>query len=302
MNRCVVIGNRGQDGRLLTEYLQARGDPVIGIGRGELDLLNPAAVAEFLKQSDPTHLYYLAAFHHSSEDHQEISDADLFRRSFYTHVQGLVSCLEGIRCVSPSVRLFYAASSHVFGKPDDFPQTEKTPVRPENIYGISKAAGVEACRYYRRRYGLHASCGILYNHESGYRKETFVSRKIIKGALAIARGERKELLLGALDAAIDWGYAPDYVQAMTMIAESDPAEDYIVATGELHTVAEFAEAVFARLGLDWRRYVTVDPLLITKDPSRLLGDASKLREKTGWRPATGFPEMLDLLTAQALHE
>lgn len=302
MKRCVVIGSMGQDGRLLTEYLQKRGDSVIGVGRGELDLLNLAAVMDFLRASDPTHLYYLPAFHHSSEDRQEISDSDLFRRSFDTHVQGLVSFLEGIRSVSPAVRLFYAASSHVFGKTDDFPQTEKTPFQPENIYGISKAAGVEVCRYYRRRYGIHASCGILYNHESGYRKETFVSRKIIKGALAIARGERKELLLGDTDAAIDWGYAPDYVQAMAMIAECDPADDYIVATGELHTVAEFAEAVFTRLGLDWRRYVVVDPLLITKEPSRLLGDASKLRERTGWRPTTGFTETVDQLTTQALHE
>ena len=302
MNRCVVIGSQGQDGRLLTEYLQKRGDIVTGVGRGELDLINPSEVMDFLRTSETSHLYYLPAFHHSSEDRQGISDADLFRRSFETHVQGLVSFLEGIRCVSPATRLFYAASSHVFGKPTDFPQTEKTPFQPENIYGISKAAGVEACRYYRRRYGIYASCGILYNHESGYRKETFVSQKIIKGALAIARGERKELLLGDMDAAIDWGYAPDYVQAMTMITESDTADDYIVATGELHTVSQFVEAVFARLGLDWRRHVVVDPLLITKEPSRLLGDASKLRGKTDWRPTIGFTEMVDLLTTQALHE
>ena len=302
MNRSLIIGNRGQDGRLLSEHLLQRGDFVAGIGRGDLDLLDPTAVAGFLRDLAPTHVYYLAAFHQSSQDRQVISDAELFRRSFDTNVHGLVTILEAICRAAPSVRVFYAASSHVFGQPEEMPQTEKTPFRPENIYGISKAAGVEACRYYRNLHGLHVSSGILYNHESPHRKESFVSRKIIKGAVSIARGERQELHLGNLEAAIDWGYAPDFIRAMVSIGESDFASDYIVATGELHTVGEFVETAFQTLGLDWKRHVVVDPQLLTKAQSRLQGDASKLNAKTGWHPSVSFHEMVQLLTFQALHE
>jgi GDPmannose 4,6-dehydratase len=300
MNRSVIIGHRGQDGRLLCEYLQRRGDFVTGVGHGDLDLLDSAAVSAFLKESAPTHIYYLAAFHHSSEDLQLISDAELFLKSFETHVHGLVMLLEEIRRAALSVRVFYAASSHVFGQPEEVPQTEKTPFRPKNIYGISKAAGVEVCRYYRKKHGLLVSCGILYNHESSHRKESFVSRKIIKGAVAIARGERSELQLGNLEAAIDWGYAPDFVRAMVSIAELDSPSDYIVATGELHTVAEFVETVFDTLGLDWEKHVVVKPQLLTKEPLRLQGDISKLNAKTGWHPTVSFHEMVQLLTSQAL--
>ena len=300
MNRSVIIGHRGQDGRLLGDYLQRRGDFVTGVGHGDLDLLDSAAVSAFLRESAPTHIYYLAAFHHSSEDLQLISDAELFLKSFETHVHGLVTLLEEIRRTALSVQVFYAASSHVFGQPEEVPQTEQTPFRPENIYGISKAAGVEVCRYYRKKHGLHVSCGILYNHESSHRKESFVSRKIIKGAVAIARGERSELQLGNLEAAIDWGYAPDFVRAMVSIAELDSPSDYIVATGELHTVAEFVETAFDTLGLDWEKHVVVNPQLLTKEPLRLQGDISKLNAKTGWHPTVSFHEMVQLLTSQAL--
>jgi GDPmannose 4,6-dehydratase len=292
MNRCAIIGHKGQDGRILAECLRQEGHIVIGVGRGDLDLLDQMAVEAFLRAECPDHIYYLAAYHHSSEDRLEISDAELFRRSFDTHLHGVVSFLEGIRQVSPTARLFYAASSHVFGRPGDSPQTETTPFSPENIYGISKAAGVEACRFYRRNHRVHASCGILYNHESQYRSEKFVSQKIIQGALAIARGERDRLTLGNLNAAIDWGYAPDFVRAMKHILALDSAGDFIVATGETHTVGEFAELAFSALGLDWRRHVEVNPALLTKTQSLLVGDSTKLKAATGWQPTIDFAKMV----------
>lgn len=299
MSRCAIIGHKGQDGRLLGESLQQQGHTVIGVGRGDLDLLDVAAVKAFLRTERPDHLYYLAAYHHSSEDRVEISEAELFRLSFDTHLHGLVGCLEGIRQAAPKARLFYAASSHIFGQPEDSPQTELTPFQPQNIYGISKAAGIEACRYYRRTHGTHAACGILYNHESPYRSANFVSQKIIRGALAIARAESDHLTLGNIDAAIDWGYAPDFVEAMTRILALDSAEDFIVATGQTHTVGEFAEQAFAALGLNWRKHVKVNPSLLTKTQSLLVGDSAKLRNATGWQPTIGFSEMvLYLLNTQ----
>jgi len=295
MNRCVIIGYKGQDGRLLSESLHHEGHEVIGLGRGDLDLLDPKAVLDFLCIKRPDHLYYLAATHHSSEDQVPISDPELFRRSFDLHLHGLVSFLEGIRKGSPDTRLFYAASSHVFGQPKESPQTENTPFHPQNIYGISKVAGVEACRFYRNAYRVHASCGILYNHESSYRAEKFVSQKIIKGALAIARGERDHLTLGNLNASIDWGYAPDFIEAMKQILLLDESGDFIIATGEPHTVGEFVEIAFGELGLNWQQWVKVNPALITKEQSQLVGDSSKLKAATGWQPTLSFTQMVSLL-------
>jgi len=296
MSRSAIIGHKGQDGRILGECLRHAGHAVIGVGRGDLDLSSGDAVESFLREEHPDRIYYLAAYHNSSEARDPIPTAELFRRSFDTHLHGLVSFLEGMRRVLRSARLFYAASSHVFGQPEeDSPQTERTPFRPQTIYGISKAAGVEACRFYRRKHGVHAACGILYNHESAYRAETFVSKKIIRGALAIARGECDRLTLGSLDAAVDWGYAPDYAEAMTRILARDEPDDFIVATGETHTVREFAGLVFDALGLDWRLYVDENPGVIAGTHAALVGDPSKLRAATGWRPTVGFAEMVQLL-------
>ena len=295
MSRCVIIGHNGQDGRLLTESLKKSGHHVIGIGRGDLDLLNAEAVQKFLQKERPDSLYYLAAYHHSSEDLVKISDLELFRHSVEINLQGVISFLEGIRLGSPNTHLFYAASSHIFGQPENSPQTENTPFHPQNVYGISKAAGVEACRYYRRTHGIHASCGILYNHESNYRSEKFVSQKIIRSALAISREESDRLILGDLNAEIDWGYAPDFVEAMIRIVALDKADDFIIATGETHTVIEFVEIAFNELGLNWQSYVEVNSALLTKSQSKLVGDSSKLKAATGWQPTLNFKEMVLLL-------
>lgn len=298
--RCLIIGHKGQDGRLLTEQLQARGSEIRGIGRDDIALGDRDAIAQLLALYRPDEIYYLAAFHHSSEEAHSLSDAELTRLSFAVHRDGIVSWLEEIARTNLPARVFYAASSHVFGRPDASPQNEDTPLQACNIYGASKAAGIEACHHYRRSHGTYVSCGILYNHESPYRSEKFVSQKIVRGAVAIQRGEQSRLILGNLDAAIDWGYARDYADAMTRILALPKPDDFIIATGETHTVREFADLAFAELGLSWQSYVDVQPSILQKDLPKLVGDSSKLRSHTGWHPTVNFPEMVSLMVKGAI--
>ncbi|PWU05531.1 MAG: GDP-mannose 4,6-dehydratase [Verrucomicrobia bacterium] len=300
MKSCAIIGCDGQDGKLLSEQLQAEGHHVVGIRRNTLNISDRNEVITFLSELNPQEVYYLAAFHHSSEDEIKIDDAELFNKSFAVHLHGLVHFLEGIKQSAPACRLLYAASSHVFGEPALSPQNENTPLQPRNVYAISKVAGMEACRYYRKNHGVYAASAILYNHESPYRKAKFVSQKIICGALSIKQGKQEELVLGNLDAAIDWGYAPDYVDAMRRCIRLKQADDFIVATGETHTVREFVEIVFDEVGLDWKKHVRTNPQLLTKSTMPLKGDATKLRLATGWRPTMDFVTMVkSLLHAQS---
>jgi GDPmannose 4,6-dehydratase len=302
MSKSVIIGHAGQDGVFLSRRLSGLGDEVVGVGRGDLNLLDAEAVRTFLLREKPDSVYYLAAHHHSSQDRELPQDGDLFRKSFDVHVHGAVSFLDAIALHSPKTRFFYAASSHVFGSAKESPQNEATPFQPLNIYAISKCAGVEACRFYRAKHGVHASCGIMYNHESELRSERFVSQKIVRGAVAVSRGEADGIRLGDLDARIDWGYAPDYVEAMTMIVAEESPDDYVVASGITRSVREFASAAFSKLGLNWEKFVTVDPGLVFRgDRIVLAGDYGKLRSRTGWHPKTSFDQMIDLMMYAALH-
>jgi GDPmannose 4,6-dehydratase len=212
----------------------------------------------------------------------------------------LVHFLEAIRRFSPATRLFYAASSHVFGSPRVPLQDEDTPLAPANVYGVTKAAGLLTCRYYRAVHGVYAAAGILYNHESPLRGPGFVSQKIVSGAVDIKCGRRDRLVLGDLSAAVDWGYAPDYVEAMRLILRLPRAEDFVVATGRKRTVRDFVKAVCRRLDLDWRACVAENPGVLTKKKAVLVGNAAKLRRLTGWKPSVDFDGMVDRLVAAAL--
>ncbi len=301
MKRVVIVGPRGQDGRLLRESLEARGDEVIGFGREDGPLTDRAKVAALLSARQPHEVYYLAAYHHSAEDAVAEDDAECYRRSEEVHVAGLLSFLEGIRAQSPSTRLVYAASSHIFGEPASSPQDESTPLQPVNIYGITKAAGVHCCRFYRQSRGVFATVGILYNHESPYRKKTFVSQKIVQGALAIQAGRESKLAMGNLSARVDWGSARDYVHAMQLTLALDQPDDFVIATGETHTVGEFVEIVFSALDLDWRAHVVENPALLRKNAITLCGNPRRLRERAGWQPTFSFQSMTEELLTHARH-
>lgn len=309
MKSAVVVGSEGQDGRLLFDSLKARGLRLAGLGRGRargvkgalrpVDVLAPRQVEAFIGRFKPDEVYFLAAFHHSAED-APLDPIELFRRSSDIHLRALVHFLEAISRRRPSCRLFYASSSHVFGASSRKPLDESAPLRPADVYGLTKAAGMLACRYYRQQRGVFASTGIFFNHESALRRPGFVSRKIVQGAVAIKRGRARELVLGDLSARVDWGYAPDYVEAMQAILRHERPDDFVVASGRTHSVKDFAAAAFSELGLNWKDWVRTDPLLLTKKRVALLGDPGKLRRRTGWRPRTSFEGMVRALVRAEL--
>lgn len=290
----IIVGSGGQDGQLLHSHLLGLGYTVIGLTRHNIDILNTNAVSTLVSDSQPAEIYYLAAYHHSSED-QVPDDVTVFGKSFNTHVSGLINFLSAIAEHSPSSRLFYASSSLIFGNSQGEIQTERSALNPANPYAISKVAGMMVCRFYRAERNVFASSGILYNHESPLRSPRFVTRKIVQSAVNIYRTGSGKLRLGDIDAIVDWGYAPDYVDAIHKVLQTDAPRDFIVATGNGHSVREFVSLAFSLLRLDYREYVVSDPDLLSRSSPSRLGDSSLLREKTGWKPKTSFEEMVAIL-------
>ena len=315
--RALIIGSAGQDGRLLfTERSKSASVLGVDVGPAEahgraaedvaralpraLSVENAEEMLTLVEAYAPDEIYYLAARHHSSEQSPDV--ASELRESLRVNTLALVNVLEAVRRHAPRCRVFYAGSSHMFGTPVGRQQDERTPYAPSNPYAISKVAGAHACALYRARHGLHVSVGILYNHESPLRAGQFVSQRIVRGARSAAEDPGFKLTLGSLTAVVDWGYAPDYVDAMMRIVAADAPDDYVVATGEPHTVQEFVELAFRAVGIDWRERVLVDPVRVAlPTPGAatgvLVGDASKLRARTGWKPSVTFAEMVSLLVA-----
>jgi GDPmannose 4,6-dehydratase len=308
--RAIIVGCNGQDGRILFDHLLANDYSVVGIARNgvrthaaqspaQVDILDAVQVASLVREFQPTEIYYLAAFHHSSEDTIRLDSRQLFEASHKIHVSGLINFLQALVDHCPPGKLFYAASSLIFGDPPTDRQDEQTPLNPTCVYGITKTAGIQTCRFYRHKHSIHASVGILYNHESPYRRPAFVSQKIVRGAIRIKAGLQDKLVLGNLSATVDWGWAADYVNGMHRIVNLVQADDFIVATGQPHTVGDFVEAAFGQLGLDWGRYVEENASLLPRDRPSLIGDSSKLHQLTGWCPTVGFAEMIDKLLSAA---
>ena len=304
MNKtALIVGSSGQDGKIALEYLVKKGYSVIGIDKDAVVTENPdwkdivdiskkEEIFELLRKVQPDEIYYLAAFHQSSED-KTMEDLELFHISYQVNVSGLLYFLEGIKQRSPRSKLFYAASSLIFGDADEEEQTELTPFRPNSIYGITKLDGLLACRYYREKYGVLASVGILYNHESEHRNSKFISMKIVEAAVQIKQGLRKELIVGDLSAEVDWGYAPDYIDAMHRILGAEKADEYIVATGEKHSVQDWVSGAFGYLGVPWENVVKENIQMLTRKRKPMRGNAEKLRKITGWKPTTSFKEMVE---------
>jgi len=309
LSKALVIGCNGQDGSLLCTLLHKKGARVFGIGRASertqsfvhfsaLDICDLPRVNDLLAEARPDEVYYLAAYHHSAE--QQKPPGEVVALSLEVNTQGLNNVLAAIAdSPTPRARVFYAASSRVFGDPDEDVQDENTPMAPVCAYGISKAAGVHLCRYYRREHDVYVSTGILYNHESPLRPEHFVTRKIVRAAVRISAGLERELVLGNLDARVDWGWAPDYVEAMHAILRLDCPDDFVLATGVLHSVREFVEIAFSAVGLNWREHVVERSGVLEESRAvrPLRGSAAKLQAATGWRPRVSFEEMVRIMLA-----
>jgi GDPmannose 4,6-dehydratase len=313
--RALVIGIAGQDGSLLAEFLLSKGYDVAGAVRQpvstrfenleairgavelfQADVLDELSLVDLLSTTRPHEVYNLAA-----PSFVPMSWRQPVLTAEFAAV-GVTSMLEALRRVDESIRFYQASSSEIFGEPREVPQTEETPLAPVTPYGVAKAYGHFITRSYRRRYGLHASSGILYNHESPRRPLDFVTRKVSNAAASISLGLQHELELGDLEARRDWGFAGDYVQAMWLMLQQDEPDDYVIATGELHSVAELVECAFDCVGLAWRDYVRVDESLKRgkAELHDLVGDASRARERLGWAPTLGFEALVQLLVDEDL--
>jgi GDPmannose 4,6-dehydratase len=267
----LITGISGQDGSYLAEYLLAQGYEVHGLS---CEVEDAAAVATEVAAARPDECYHLAA--QTFVMGEELS-------TIRVNVSGTLHVLEALRREAPKCRLFLAGSSEMFGHVDVSPQDENTPLRPRNVYGVSKVAAYQLMRVYREQHGLFACCGYLYNHESPRRGLHFVTRKITRTAARIKLGKESELRLGNLDAIRDWGHARDYVRAMWLMLQQPTPDDYVVATGQGRTVRDFAEAAFDAVGLDWQKYVRVAPEFYRPtEKTPFIGCAVKACEKLSW--------------------
>jgi GDPmannose 4,6-dehydratase len=307
--RALITGITGQDGSYLADLLLEEGYEVFGMvrrsstesserirhleGRVEFlqaDLLDQASLQQALREAQPREVYNLAA-----QSFVPTSWSQPVLTTEFTAL-GVTRMLEAVRAIDPGIRFYQASSSEMFGKVREIPQNETTPFYPRSPYGVAKAYGHFLTVNYRESYGMFAASGILFNHESPRRGREFVTRKVTDGVARIKLGLAHELRLGNLDSRRDWGYAPDYVRAMWMMLQQDEADDFVIATGKMHTVQDAVEIAFGHVGLDWHEHVVVDPALIRPaEVDQLLGDASKARRVLGWEPRVSFDELIQLM-------
>ena len=307
--RALITGITGQDGSYLAELLLDKGYDVAGLVRRSStlsfervahiqdrltivpgDLLDEISIIAALREWRPSEVYNLAA--------QSFVQTSFSQPVFTGEATalGVTRVLDAIRLVDPEIRFYQASSSEMFGKVQAVPQTETTPFYPRSPYGVAKLYGHWITINYRESYDLHASSGILFNHESPRRGLEFVTRKVTHGAASIAAGIGSELRLGNLEAQRDWGFAGDYVRAMWLMLQQDEPSDFVISTGETHTVRELCEVAFARAGLNYENHVVIDDRFFRPaEVDLLVGDASLATEKLGWKPEVGFSELIEMM-------
>lgn len=321
MARALITGITGQDGLYLSELLLAKGYEVYGLVRGQNnpkielvqrlvpdvrlltgDLMDMSSLLRALAEARPDEVYNLGAISfvaYSWENAQLTTDVT---------GKGVLNMLEAVRLHEGAdvgrVRFYQASSSEMFGKVQEVPQRESTLLWPRSPYGVAKVFGHYMTINYRESYGMHASSGILFNHESPRRGPEFVTRKVSQAVARISLGLQQDLSLGNLEARRDWGFAGDYVEAMWRMLQQDEADDYVVATGETHSIRELLDVAFARVGIDdWEPYVRLDPRFVRPaEVDLLIGDATKAREKLGWQPQVGFADLVGMMVDHDLAE
>jgi GDPmannose 4,6-dehydratase len=310
MKKAIVTGVTGQDGSYLAEWLLAKGYAVHGVVRRastenfdriahlagkitlhQADLLDQLSILEVFREVRPDEVYNLAAMSFVPTSWKQPVLTGEFT------AMGVTRVLEAIRHLDPKgIRFYQASSSEMFGKVQETPQRETTPFYPRSPYGVAKVYGHFITVNYRESYGMYCCSGILFNHESPRRGKEFVTRKVTDGAARIKQGLAKELRLGNLEARRDWGFAGDYVEAMWLMLQQDKPEDFVIATGETHSVQELVQTAFEGVDLDWRKYVVQDPGLVRPaEVDLLIGDAGKARRQLGWKPKVGFRELVRMM-------
>jgi len=312
--RAVITGITGQDGSYLAELLLEQGYDVTGVVRRSsspnlwriehlldriqlrpADLLDQLSLMRIIDDVKPHEFYNLAAMSFVPASW----DQPLLTGEF--NAMGVTRMLEAIRQVDPSIRIYQASSSEMYGRVREVPQTELTPFYPRSPYGVSKVFGHYITVNYRESYGLFAVSGILFNHESPRRGLEFVTRKVTHGVAAIKLGLTDHLSLGNLDAGRDWGFAGDYVRAMWLMMQQDEADDYVIATGVSHSVRQLVETAFAHAGLDWQQHVRTDPALLRPaEVDHLIGNPEKARRALGWEPTVNFQQLVAMMVDQDL--
>jgi GDPmannose 4,6-dehydratase len=307
--RALITGITGQDGSYLAELLLSKGYEVFGVVRRlsapnvwriqhllpritliQGDLLDQLSLIKAVERSQPHEFYNLGAmsFVPSSWDQPMLTGE--------FNAQGVTRALEAVRSVNPKIRFYQASSSEMYGRVREVPQTEMTPFYPRSPYGVSKVFGHYITVNYRESYDLFACSGILFNHESPRRGIEFVTRKVTDGVARIKLGLADKLMLGNRDACRDWGFSGDYVNAMWLMLQQDQPDDYVVATGEAHSVQELVEVAFARVGLDWQKHVGVDErFLRPAEVDHLIGDPSKAKKQLGWEPTVDFKGLVNMM-------
>ncbi len=320
MKRALITGITGQDGSYLAEFLLSKNYEVHGIVRRvaiedpehrlwrirhirDKVILHAASLESFpsifnvVEKVKPDECYHLSA-----QSFVSYSFEDEFS-TINTNINGTHHVLTAIKERAPQCRFYFAGSSEMFGNAKETPQKEETPFHPRSSYGISKVAGFHLTQNYREAYGLYTANGILFNHESPRRGFEFVTRKITNTVAKIKLGLAKELRLGNLEAKRDWGYAGDYVEAMWLMLQQEDPEDFVVASGETHSIKEFLEIAFGMVDLDWRRYVVIDEKLFRPaEVNELRGDFSKAKKKLGWEPRVNFKELIHMMVKSDIKE
>lgn len=314
--KALITGLTGQDGSYLAELLISKGYQVFGLVRRSStsnlerishlfdhieilsgDLLDQSSLMDVIAESQPDEIYNLA-----SQSYVPLSWTQPALTAEYTAL-GVSRLLESIRRCQPKAKFYQASSSEVFGQPDESPQTERTAFRPRNPYGVAKAYAHWMTVNYRQKYNLYACCGITYTHESPRRGTEFVFRKITHTAAQIKLGLANELKLGNLEARRDWCYAKDAVYAMWLMLQQETPDDYIIASGETHSVKELVECAFNCVGLNWQDYVTVDTAFYRPDePVQLVGSINKIKTELGWQPQYTFEQMVELMVDDDLKQ
>ena len=307
--RAIITGVTGQDGSYLTELLLDKGYEVFGVVRRlsapnvwriqhlleritllQGDLLDQLSLIKAVEVAQPHEFYNLGAMSFVPASW----DQPMLTGEF--NAQGVTRALEAVRSVNPKIRFYQASSSEMYGRVREVPQTEMTPFYPRSPYGVSKVFGHYITVNYRESYGLFACSGILFNHESPRRGLEFVTRKVTDGVARIKLGLTDHLALGNLDARRDWGFAGDYVRAMWLMLQQPEPDDYVIATGEAHSVQDLVELAFRHAGLDWEKYVKVDPAFLRPaEVDQLIGDASKARQVLGWTPSVKFDQLVKMM-------